>query len=314
MNNLSLSGHRKPSWLILRMSSHFWVSLREGIKYRGCAKRGLRDNKGSSGNCRVTCVSSGKVAGTGRCFLLTAFYCLLASHLRRIWYWTETWDGRTWAWVFCCTGRDWIVKEFQILELEFEVGIDESMRGETWVSVSLMSFRTELDWEVRCRQLHNSHQLPEGASDESLRGEKDDDDVIDDSGGGQINDYWGGRWWCSGSITMAWWSVSNNNFPWQLQTHRFNSPPPPHKFCTCPICHFGHTWLSHARCLPGTFHIGASQIFPHTLATSLHNPSATHQVTSCPAGQTGLALWHQRMPEWVEDEGLVSRVGLGTAE
>ena len=36
-------------------------------------------------------------------------------------------------------------KEFQILELEFEVGIEESMRGETWVSVSLTSFRTTLD-------------------------------------------------------------------------------------------------------------------------------------------------------------------------
>ena len=30
-----------------------------------------------------------------------------------------------------------IVKVFQILDLEFEEGIDESMRGETWVSVSL---------------------------------------------------------------------------------------------------------------------------------------------------------------------------------
>ena len=187
MNNLSSSGHRKPSRLILSMSSHSWVSLREGIKSGGCAERGLRDNKGSSGNCQVTCASSGKVAGTGRCFLSTGLHCLLASHLHCIWYWTETWDGRTWAWVFCCTGRDWIVKEFWILALEFEVGIDESKRGETWVSVSLMSFQTSLDWEVRCR--HNSRRLPEEASDESLYGEKDDDDDDGDDGDGQINDY-----------------------------------------------------------------------------------------------------------------------------
>ena len=45
------------------------MSLREGIKSGGCAERGLRDNKGSSGNCQVTCTSSGKVAGTGQCFL-----------------------------------------------------------------------------------------------------------------------------------------------------------------------------------------------------------------------------------------------------
>ena len=45
------------------------MSLREGIKSGGCVERGLRDNKGSSGNCQVTCTSSGKVAGTGRCFL-----------------------------------------------------------------------------------------------------------------------------------------------------------------------------------------------------------------------------------------------------
>ena len=193
MNNLSLSGHRKPSRLILSMSSHSWVSLREGIKSRGCAKRGLRDNKGSSGNCWVTHASSGKVAGTGRCFLLTGLYCLLASHHHGVWYWTETWDGRTWAWVFCCTGRDWIVKEFRIFELEFEVGIDELMRGETWVSVSLMSLRTESDWKVRCR--HNSRRLLEGASDKSLHGEKDDDDDNGDDGDGQINDYSCRRQW-----------------------------------------------------------------------------------------------------------------------
>ena len=41
------------------------MSLSEGIKSGGCVERGLRDNKGSSGNCRVTHASSGKVAGTG---------------------------------------------------------------------------------------------------------------------------------------------------------------------------------------------------------------------------------------------------------
>ena len=65
MNNLSSSGHRKPSRLILSMSSHSCVSFSEGIKSGGCVERGLRDNNGSSGNCRVTCASSGKVAGTG---------------------------------------------------------------------------------------------------------------------------------------------------------------------------------------------------------------------------------------------------------
>ena len=174
MNNLSSSGHRKPSRLILSMLSRSWVSLREGIKSGGCVKRGLRDNKGSFGNFQVTRASSGKVAGTGRRFLSTGLYHRGASHFRGVRYWKESWDGRTWTWVFCCTGRDWIIKEFQILELDFEVGIDESMWGETWVSVSLTSFRTTSDWEVRCR--HNSRRLPEGASDEFLHGEKDDDD------------------------------------------------------------------------------------------------------------------------------------------
>ena len=193
MNNLSSSGHRKPSRLILSMSSRSCVSLSEGIKSGGCADRGLRDNKGSSGNCRVTRVSSGKVAGTGRCFLLTGLYRRAASHLLGVRYWAETWDRRTWSWVSCCTGRDWIVKVFRILELEFEVGMDESMRGKTWVSVSLTSFRTVSDWEVRCRR--KSRCRLEGASDESLHGEKDDDVVDDDDGDGQINDHRCRRLW-----------------------------------------------------------------------------------------------------------------------
>ena len=78
------------------------------------------------------------------------------------------------------------MKVFWILKLEFEVGMDESMRGETWVPVSLTSFRTESDCEVRCQC--KSRRLPEGVSDESLHGEKDDD-VNGDDDDGQINDY-----------------------------------------------------------------------------------------------------------------------------
>ena len=65
--------------------------------------------------------------------------------------------------------------------------MDESMRGETWVSVSLTSFRTKSDCEVRCRC--KSCRLPEGVSDGSLHGEKDDDDADGDDDDGQINDY-----------------------------------------------------------------------------------------------------------------------------
>ena len=74
VNNLSSSGSRNPSSLILRILSRSRVSFLVGTKSGGFGERRGSDKSGSSGNWRITRASSGNIAGTGRIRWFTGRY------------------------------------------------------------------------------------------------------------------------------------------------------------------------------------------------------------------------------------------------